>query len=315
MAAAPPAQAPAQPQPPAAPLPATVRPAIIRLQQQHLQPGTELTIPSRSAGRFPLGRMFSIDRPEDRTVPAISVLNPQNRPAARPKHLPGRVDVVIPPALPSAGPAALPPPPQAAAPGQVQTQTAVPAQPRSVTGRIGQPGKPAAAPPPAPAPTPIAVAAPSAAKAPAAHADAVPAPLADNVAKLTVVPKRRLPITQALKRQTVMRVLRGEDVEQVAQSIGISRTKLDDWVDKFVAAGAGALTAGRRRKAEELTVDTLRAKLAEVLATAQLIEQVMESSLPRRPLMLPPPAAALPAPPPPAAEAAAPRRRTRKKQG
>ncbi|EME71265.1 hypothetical protein H261_04328, partial [Paramagnetospirillum caucaseum] len=136
-------------------------------------------------------------------------------------------------------------------------------------------------------------------------ASASPMAAGDNVTKLTMVQKRRLPITQALKRQSVMRVLRGEDADAVALAIGISRAKLDDWVDKFIAAGAGALSTSRKRKSEELTVDTLRAKLAEVLATAQLIEQVMEASLPRRPMML---AAPQEAPP------QTPTRRTRKKQ-
>jgi hypothetical protein len=273
---------PAQPVPPVSPLappapPAIrpegegVRPATVRLQPKHIRAGAELTIPSRSAGRIPLGRMFSCGAEKDAARPArtISVRSEQTRAGMKPTRFPGPVNAIIPPvpALPAPEAEAKPAPPPAPAP-------------RAVTGRISLP-RPL---PPQPAP--------AAQKPPAPTLAIRPKPpaVAENVTKLTMVQKRRLPITQALKRQSVMRVLRGEDPGQVAQSIGIGRPKLDEWVDKFVAAGAGALSSGRKRKSEELSVDTLRAKLAEVLATAQLIEQVMEASLPRRPMLLPPPA-------------------------
>ncbi|CUW41403.1 conserved protein of unknown function [Magnetospirillum sp. XM-1] len=311
----------AQAQVPAlAPAPAAtgVRPATIRLQPKHIRAGAELTIPSRSAGKIPLGPIFSTDGDTHAPVPAISVKSEQTRPGARPTRMPGPVNAVIPAALPHL---ALPPPASAAAP-QAQPPVAVaPQPPRPATGRVtpSLPGRPAAAPPkeivavqPKAAPIPVQPIPVPAAKAPAAASAPIPVPplsqppvraqapapvvaaapppaLAENVTKLTMVQKRRLPITQALKRQSVMRVLRGEDPELVAQAIGISRPKLDEWVDTFIAAGAGALTTSRKRKSEELTVDTLRTKLAEVLATAQLIEQVMEASLPRRPMLLPAP--------------------------
>jgi hypothetical protein len=290
---------PAQPVPPLAPpappaVPAIrpagegVRPATVRLLPKHIRAGAELTIPSRSAGRIPLGRMFSCDGTEkDAARPArtISVRSEQTRAGMKPTRFPGPVDAIIP-----SGPAR--PAPEA------EARPAPAPAPRAVTGRVTLP-RPV---PPQPAPAAQKPPGPVLAIRPKPPAEAAPqAPVvAENVTKLTVVQKRRLPITQALKRQSVMRVLRGEDPEQVAQSIGIGRPKLDEWVDKFVAAGAGALSSGRKRKSEELSVDTLRAKLAEVLATAQLIEQVMEASLPRRPMLLPPPAGQESPPPPPA---------------
>jgi len=297
-----PAQVPALATPPQAA--EGVRPAVVRLLPKHIRAGAVLTIPSRSAGRIPMGRMFSTDGATAASVPAISVKSELTRPAGRPSRLPGPIDAVIPPSLPHLG---LPAPTveaARAAPALPAPQPATAAAPpapaptHTLTGRVNlaPPGKPA----PAAAPTAaarVAVIKPAAPKpaappavtrqtAVAVAAATPPATAGDNITKLTMVQKRRLPITQALKRQSVMRVLRGEDAEAIALSIGISRAKLDDWVDKFIAAGAGALSTSRKRKSEELTVDTLRAKLAEVLATAQLIEQVMESSLPRRPLML-----------------------------
>lgn len=341
-----PAQVPALATPPQAV--EGVRPAVVRLLPKHIRAGAVVTIPSRSAGRIPLGRMFSTDGAAGTAVPAISVRSEQTRPGGRPSRLPGPIDAVIPPGLPHLGlpaptveaaqaapalPAPQPPVIVQRPAVQASVAQAQPAQPP--TGRVNPalPGKPApavapqpqtetkpapaarvavikpAAPKPPPAPqAPAAAMAPPPAQSlvPAAVADAArPVERGDNVTKLTMVQKRRLPITQALKRQSVMRVLRGEDAEAIAQAIGINRAKLDEWVDKFIAAGAGALSTSRKRKAEELTVDTLRAKLAEVLATAQMIEQVMEASLPRRPMMLAPPQETTSETPP---------RRSRKKQ-
>ncbi|CAA7627384.1 hypothetical protein MTBSS4_80030 [Magnetospirillum sp. SS-4] len=121
-----------------------------------------------------------------------------------------------------------------------------------------------------------------------------------TVTALTVVPKtRRPPITQAIKRQSVLKVLRGEPAATVAATLGIRESKLDEWVDAFIAAGAGALSAPKTRKKaarepEPLSAELLRAKLAEVLATAQMIERAMEAQIqtqPRRPVLLPPPVA------------------------
>lgn len=119
-----------------------------------------------------------------------------------------------------------------------------------------------------------------------------------TVTALTVVPRtKRLPITQAIKRQSVLKVLKGESAASVAATLGIREAKLDEWVDAFITAGAGALSAPKRkakpaREAEPLSAELLRTKLAEVLATAQLIERAMEAQLqPRRPVLLPPPTA------------------------
>jgi hypothetical protein len=323
----PPPPRPAQLPAATAPQPAEgIRPAITRLQPKHIRAGAVLTIPSRSAGRIPLGRMLCVGGEAAAPVSAITADGGLTRPPSRPKQLPGPINAVIPASLPYL---ALPAPSV-----QPLLSAAAPEPPRAATGRVtpSLPGRPA--PPPAPQAVSPQAAPPPTTKAPAAKAPApariavikptVPVPAAppqplaaiahatptaargDNITKLTMVQKRRLPITQALKRQSVMRVLRGEDTEAVAQAIGISSSKLDEWVDKFIAAGAGALTTSRKRKSEELTVDTLRAKLAEVLATAQLIEQVMEASLPRRPLLLA-------APQEPTTEA--PPRRPRKKRG
>lgn len=168
----------------------------------------------------------------------------------------------------------------------------------TVTGRI-------ALPTPTPTPTPPPSAATGSAHGrivippprPAAPAVAPPAPVTD----LTVVrTAKRPPITQAIKRQSVLKVLRGESATAIAAALGIRESKLDEWVDAFITAGAGALSPPPRKPSRTrkdktaepapLSAEVLRAKLAEVLATAQLIERAMEAQLqPRRPVLLPPP--------------------------
>ena len=192
-----------------------------------------------------------------------------------------------------------------AAPAKSLPKPAPPAP--TVTGRVAMPNPAAAAPVGTsgavtgtahgriviPPPRPTAPPAPP----PVAAAPLISAPVTD----LTVVPKsKRPPITQAIKRQSVLKVLRGESSSAIAAALGIRESKLDEWVDAFIAAGAGALSPSPRKpsrprkdKAEEsapLSAELLRAKLAEVLATAQLIERAMETQLqPRRPILLPPP--------------------------
>lgn len=155
----------------------------------------------------------------------------------------------------------------------------------ALTGRITPPMATGRATPPPPQPRMVA--------APAAPP---PSPVLEakaSVTTLTVVPKapkRRLPITKANKRHAVLRTLRGESAESVAASLGISAAKLEEWVDSFVTAGAEALAPPRRKAPQApLSVDDLRVNLAEVLATAQMIERAMDTQMPRRPVLLPPP--------------------------
>lgn len=181
--------------------------------------------------------------------------------------------------------------PAAAPPVEAKPRPATP-----LTGRISLPAPGARPVVTATAPPPPVAAATAAAAAPK------PPPAKGVVTPLVVVPKiKRPPITQAVKRQSVLKVLRGESSAAIAASLGIRETKLDEWVDAFIAAGSGALSPGkpkpaakaRARKAvedEPLSAEMLRAKLAEVLATAQLIERAMDAQLqPRRPVLLPPP--------------------------
>jgi len=45
------------------------------------------------------------------------------------------------------------------------------------------------------------------------------------------------------KREAVLRLLRGEDLELVSRSLGVTAATLSDWRDDFLAAGEAALAS------------------------------------------------------------------------
>ena len=71
------------------------------------------------------------------------------------------------------------------------------------------------------------------------------------------------------KAAAVLRLLRGEDLETVSRSLGVTAATLSGWRDGFLAAGEAALTT-KAVTGEELESDRLKAKLG-----AALIERVL----------------------------------------
>src|SRR3954471_11129156 len=62
------------------------------------------------------------------------------------------------------------------------------------------------------------------------------------------------------KSATVLRLLRGEDLETVSRELGVTAATLTGWHDAFLAAGEAALTI-RAATGEELESERLKAKL------------------------------------------------------
>ena len=62
------------------------------------------------------------------------------------------------------------------------------------------------------------------------------------------------------KTAAVLRLLRGEDLELVSRSLGVTAATLTGWRDAFLAAGEAALTA-KSTTGEELESDRLKARL------------------------------------------------------
>ncbi len=74
------------------------------------------------------------------------------------------------------------------------------------------------------------------------------------------------------KTAAVLRLLRGEDLETVSRSLGVTAATLTAWRDAFLAAGEAAL-ASRPGDSEELESQRLKAKLGEVMIERDLLHE------------------------------------------
>ena len=73
------------------------------------------------------------------------------------------------------------------------------------------------------------------------------------------------------KRDAVLRLLRGEDLEMVSRSLGVTAATLSGWRDAFLTAGEASL-ASRPADGEELESERWKAKLGEMLLREELLE-------------------------------------------
>lgn len=73
------------------------------------------------------------------------------------------------------------------------------------------------------------------------------------------------------KRDAVLRLLRGEDLESVSRSLGVTAATLSGWREAFMAAGEASL-ATRLTSGEALESERLKAKLGEMLLERELLE-------------------------------------------
>jgi transposase len=87
------------------------------------------------------------------------------------------------------------------------------------------------------------------------------------------------------KTAAVLRLLRGEDLETVSRSLGVTAATLTTWRDAFVLAGEAAL-ATRPESGEALENDRLKAKLGEVMIERELLHEKIAVLEAGRPLAL-----------------------------
>ena len=73
------------------------------------------------------------------------------------------------------------------------------------------------------------------------------------------------------KRGAVLRLLRGEDLESVSRSLGVTASTLSGWRDAFLTAGEASLST-RPIDADALESGRLKAKLGEMLIERELLE-------------------------------------------
>jgi transposase len=85
------------------------------------------------------------------------------------------------------------------------------------------------------------------------------------------------------KRDAVLRLLRGEDLEVVSRSLGVTAARLSEWRDEFLAAGEAAMTT-RDTDDRDVMIAALKTKLGEVTLANELLEQKIEILEAGRPL-------------------------------
>ena len=72
------------------------------------------------------------------------------------------------------------------------------------------------------------------------------------------------------KRATVLRLLRGEDLESVSRGLGITAARASQWRDQFLAAGQAGLKS-RATEARDEDHRQLQAKIGELLMENDLL--------------------------------------------
>ena len=87
------------------------------------------------------------------------------------------------------------------------------------------------------------------------------------------------------KTAAVLQLLRGEDLETVSRSLGVTAATLTRWRDAFLSAGEAAL-ASRPKSGEALENDRLKAKLGEVMMERDLLHEKIAVLEAGRPLAL-----------------------------
>jgi transposase-like protein len=85
------------------------------------------------------------------------------------------------------------------------------------------------------------------------------------------------------KRDAVLRLLRGEDLETVSRALGVTAATLSGWRDAFLAAGEASLRT-RPANGEALESERLKARLGEMLLREELLEAKIAALEAGRPL-------------------------------
>ena len=86
------------------------------------------------------------------------------------------------------------------------------------------------------------------------------------------------------KTAAVLRLLRGEDLDLVSRSLGVTAATLTGWRDAFLAAGEAAL-ATKSTTGEELESDRLKARLGAALIERDLLEEKIATLEANHPLV------------------------------
>ena len=97
----------------------------------------------------------------------------------------------------------------------------------------------------------------------------------------TPEPRRRMSARR--KQRTVLRLLRGEDLELVSRELGVTAAELSGWREAFLAAGEAALKT-RPADARDGEIGRLEEKVGDLTMANELLEAKIERLETARPL-------------------------------
>jgi len=84
------------------------------------------------------------------------------------------------------------------------------------------------------------------------------------------------------KAQTVLRLLRGEDLELVSRDIGVTAAELSEWRDTFLEGGESGLKP--RPAKESIELNRLQSKIGEQAMEIELLREKIARMEKSRPL-------------------------------
>ena len=97
----------------------------------------------------------------------------------------------------------------------------------------------------------------------------------------TPEPRRRMSARR--KHETVLRLLRGEDLELLSRQLGVTAAELSGWREAFLAAGEVALKT-RPADARDAEIGRLKEKVGDLTMANELLEAKIERLETARPL-------------------------------
>ena len=104
----------------------------------------------------------------------------------------------------------------------------------------------------------------------AAGVGAGPAERAPNAGGGGPAPRPRRRMSAGRKREAVLRLLRGEDLELVSRGLGVTAAELSDWREAFLAGGEASLRS-RPADARDAEIGRLKAKVGELTMANELL--------------------------------------------
>ena len=86
-----------------------------------------------------------------------------------------------------------------------------------------------------------------------------------------LAPSHRRRMSAGRKREAVLRLLRGEDLELVSRGLGVTAAELSGWREAFLGAGEASLRS-RPADARDAEIGRLKEKVGELTMATELLE-------------------------------------------